>query len=361
MSGFDVQMRSDAITMPLRQRGAEMEADAIGNIGATAVDTVRYLQQATREQAESDTRIRAWETERQINQRKLMELQAVDAAEMGRLQTLQASQQVEAQRLQIDQARHQFETQQRAAARFSEPEMRDMEIAKLQAQFFGRDPYEAAQAGYVSEPGQGGVPLYRYNPDAAKTKAAEMAATDRDRRYPPYGNVDPRSRALSDLDRMRRAIEALELAGKEEEAGLLREMMAESARSLSGPGAAKEPDTTVPRAPDGAIGANAMAFSNHPKLRWKEDPRLQAMAPGGVPDEAILNSMSQMAEQLVSVAKYSPTDAQDYIAAQLQRNPGLVVKLLIDAGYRDEQIETYLRAAWKMDETQVKAAVKGAR
>lgn len=105
-------MQSDALTMPIVQRYNEDRNQSIRGIGQELGDAVRLgisLQQQQREmkmkEAESGARLQMWEVERQMSQRKLMELQAVDMAESTRLDLEMKRTAVEGQKFQLEQAR----------------------------------------------------------------------------------------------------------------------------------------------------------------------------------------------------------------------------------------------------------------
>jgi len=113
MSGFDVQLRSQELTFPLRQRGAELQANAVAGLGQIPAQA----QQLAQQKAESDAKIQAWAIERQLNTQKLKELQALDMAGMSRL-TLEearhrndlAAEQAEGARIDNEQRRKTLES-----------------------------------------------------------------------------------------------------------------------------------------------------------------------------------------------------------------------------------------------------------
>jgi hypothetical protein len=164
MSGFDVQMRSDQLVLPMRQHAADQEIASYRQAADAVTDARNFAQQ----KMESDAKIETWEVERQVQQRKLMELQSVDMTEMSRLQIAQQRAAVEAMNLEND-------TRRKALSEPGPSEKFALDRKQIEASMFKDNP------------------MFTYDMDKQRYRAStkeerdERTRVERESRYPPMG------------------------------------------------------------------------------------------------------------------------------------------------------------------------------
>ena len=195
MSGFDVQLRSQELTFPLRQRGAEHEAQAVGQLGQIPQQQVEWAQQ----KAESDAKIQAFQIERQLQQQKLKEMQFLDQAGLSRLQVDQQrianetmAEQARALRQQNDQAQKSIESGDYA-------QQQRLKIAELKAKVAG-DPSDWYALGMVIDQ-TSGLPRAPKDPQelADFKERAQQSANMKARGYVGQSAIATSSAALDAL------------------------------------------------------------------------------------------------------------------------------------------------------------------
>lgn len=147
MTSMDPSFQSREMIYGLRQRGAEQIGQAYANTGAIANDAARFIQDLAIKQAESGAKIQAWEMERQVNLRKLQEMQMVDVTEQSRLQT-------ELLRSQVDATKFDLQRKQQAASAMSPEEERWLGQEAAYQKTFGSE-MDMARSGIIRDPKTG--------------------------------------------------------------------------------------------------------------------------------------------------------------------------------------------------------------
>ena len=350
MSGFDGMFRTQQFTEGMRNEAADFSNRAHMGAAQTALDTARDIRDYRQRAVESAAKLQLWETENQINQRKLMQLQALDMTEMARLDVLGKQQSVLQNQLALEAGKFQLDQQKKQASMLSDDQKKEMMISEWENSTMGRDPLERAINGWVNTNGRWGRAQNKEERDQAIRQARE------DMRLAKGGinNRDyTRDAALREMDQIKSFLSSSSADSdpklRDEMAARWRQLQQEYDKEYRG-GVGPMQTQRQPAAksseakPIGRVNAQTKAMmmpAIEEGIHW-EDQRFAPMKS----QPSVVRAISDVVEHLVATKGYEPRMAAMIVGNEMAKNQAMVADILMRAGYSDDIIKNYMEIVW---------------
>lgn len=350
MSGFDVTFRSQIMTEEARQfqdsrrdHANAQIGQSVGQLGASAIDTMRYEREFAMQQADTAMRHQLAQQEMQLNDFKLQQMAAIDMVDMSR-------EQLRAQRLSNDSMEVEV-TQKKKMLASMDSDRRYGTFAQVARALGGE---ELAAMGYVADPTSG---QFR---QVKGTEQEELLARFRGLRG-SRGRDSQQIRTSIGLEisRLTKELDSISTAGDpdskaraEEIRRILPQLRAEYENQLPGyqPEATEEPQATGPTQQGLDFDPQVRAQTTQSFRRLLDQPAEDPMFSSLVnvdseTKDALAQGFAIYGDLLSRFRNISPDMAPAYVRNMMRSGDALPVAFALRAaGYSDARIEAWMRA-----------------
>jgi len=356
MSGFDGMFRSQQFAADQRWKGTMAESAGLtGGADALVKGAIDGRQLAMRE-AESQAAVRMHESNRALNQQKLLEMQAVDQTEMSRLGIEGQREQVLAARLAREDAEYQIKRRRERDSKFGAGDEALGETLKRWGDF-AKNPAAVMAAGLVMKDGKirPGTPAeieeYRREVDADALRGSSSThQLNRDRVGRELARVrdqmftSPGSRAQ--LEPVLRSLER-EYASYFQNGDMPKADAPQATpQASSGSGTAQK----APPPPD-MQRRNFIASNVFQDPVWESSPALSVFAVDHETRAAMSRGLGALADMMLTHRteqgrQMDPAQAHKIALAAAEKSPQLLGFAMKMGGFSDDEIRVRLRSTF---------------
>lgn len=356
MSGFDVQMRSDAMVQQNRQfydeQGFQAQRDMVHGLrqsAGMAVEGIQMAQEMAMRQADADMRLQLQQQEFQTNAFKLQQMALIDQTDMTRLQVETQREQLKAMQMENERAKKLLEDDDSI---YQEHMLRSSTVISRMG-----GPERAAAAGvYQNDQGR----LARFGSDTERESYLQKLRSGK-LGSPGDSPGLERGRDVRALKDLAGLILDAEDAGDTEEADRLRSMRSNILDSYPAAGR----DTAGIQSPAGptqpmgegnqqqiqALAADFMGaadWTSAPLAPFTGSPQTKASASYAI---------GVLGEILVRQRGIKPEMARDYLQQYLTTHPEGMGVALLASGYSDARIAYYYQSVYGLKGAQLESVM----